>query len=158
MRTVTGRLVSAAAKTLSQFSTIDQAPAAADVQPTTQIASSSEAVSNASVASVPIIADDNSLGLTTESLVGTWSAKTSATEAWAIRFENEGRFLMVYTSSGKNSVSRGQFSITAKRLVLSESAGTTLSGMLETDSNDRFAWKLQDKAGNSLTTLKFFKQ
>ncbi|QDV41746.1 hypothetical protein Enr13x_15890 [Stieleria neptunia] len=93
-----------------------------------------------------------------EPLDGTWSAKTSANDAWAVRFDADGKFVMVHTKSGKNSVSRGTYQTTGDRLVLSESAGVTLTGTLERPSSNAFRWRLQNAGGDVVATLAFSKQ
>ncbi|WP_182865284.1 hypothetical protein [Stieleria mannarensis] len=91
-------------------------------------------------------------------LVGTWSAKTSASDAWAVRFAGDDSFVMVHTKNGKNSVSRGKYNATAERLELNESAGGTLAGTLQRSSADAFRWQLQNSNGDVVATLAFEKQ
>lgn len=92
------------------------------------------------------------------SIAGTWSAKTSATDAWAMRLGSDGQFLMVHAADGKNSTSKGRFQFGNDRLSLGESGGVTLVGAVRWVSNSAFAWDLQDKNGKVLTTLNFKKQ
>ncbi|WP_147869894.1 hypothetical protein [Stieleria maiorica] len=91
-------------------------------------------------------------------LVGTWSAKTSVSDAWAVRFADDASFVMVHTKNGKNLVSRGKYKATANRLELSESAGVTLAGALQRSSADAFRWQLQNSNGDVVATLAFEKQ
>ena len=92
------------------------------------------------------------------SIVGTWSAKTSATDAWAIQLSDDGGFVMVHARGGKNTVSRGQYKFNQSRLTLVESGGLTLKGIVEQPTPKQFSWNLQDANGKTLTTLAFTKQ
>ena len=157
VRAVAERLLSATTKlepilrgALSDAATATAKATASGPVPSTPTAKPTESPSSSSqptVAAQPV-----------PSIVGTWSAKTSANDAWAIRFETDGRFVMVHTRNGKNSVSRGRFQVTIDRLVVSESAEMTLSGGFEKTSEQTFSWKLQDSTGKTLTTLAFTKQ
>ncbi|MCO8124043.1 hypothetical protein NHH03_20025 [Stieleria sp. TO1_6] len=94
----------------------------------------------------------------TFSILGTWSAKTSATDAWAIRFDSDKQFVMVHTRNGKNSVSKGSYQSRDSKLVISETDGVTLQGSIDWVSAEKFQWTLQDKNGKALTKLTFGKQ
>lgn len=74
-------------------------------------------------------------------LNGTWSARISAEEAWAIRFVNDAMFTMVHTRGEKNSISRGNFEQTRDHLKLTENGGLVLGGTLSGNS-DSFRWTL----------------
>lgn len=137
--------------------------AAADVQPI--LASIESKVENAVESKVaeakqttPVASPVAATPPASTLMIGTWSAKTSATDAWAIRLADDGSFVMVHTRSGKNSISRGQYTINQNRLTLSETGGVTLKGTLDQTSQKQFSWKLQDDNGKTLTTLAFSKQ
>lgn len=138
------RLVAAANKTESIASMLGNMP--------TTAASESRQATKPAGSTTPVAATQPT------SVLGTWSAKTSATDAWAIRFNADKKFVMVHTRSGKNSVSRGNYQLTANQLVLSETNGVTLKGQLIRKSEKSFAWKLQNDSGKTLTTLTFKQQ
>ncbi len=145
LRTVAERLALAATKTASIATTVSTKPAVAEVNldETTSARPATTAAGTTSAA---------------KALVGTWSAKTSASDAWAVRFDADGNFVMVHTRNGKNSVSRGTYQATGDRLILSESAGVTLTGTLERPSANAFQWRLQNAGGDVVATLAFSKQ
>ncbi|KAA5547135.1 lipocalin family protein [Roseiconus nitratireducens] len=93
-----------------------------------------------------------------QSLVGTWSAKVSNQDAWAIRINADQTFTMVHTRSGKNAISKGTYRIADQTLVISESGGVSLSGKLSATTAKSFRWTLLDKNGKPATSLDFQKQ
>ena len=155
IRAVAERLVAAAKKTEPITSTImgGQRPAGS------AIAKSVESAAQSTPAQPPP-AQPTTLVSTAKpaSVVGTWSSKTSASDAWAIRFDADNTFVMVHTRSGKNSVSKGSYQATENRLVVSETGGVTLKGQLDRSGEKAFAWKLQNDSGQTLTTLTFTKK
>ncbi|WP_143543820.1 hypothetical protein [Rhodopirellula sp. MGV] len=89
-------------------------------------------------------------------MVGTWSAKVSAKQAWAIRFDDQSNFVLVYTQNGKNQVSQGQFKLADDALIL-QGKGITLNGSV-TMQNDQLIWQLKDANNNPTIKLDFKKQ
>lgn len=89
------------------------------------------------------------------SLAGTWSAKTSQTDGWAVRFEASGNYTLVHTNKGKNTVSKGTYQIENQALILTETNGTRLAGILTTKNANTFQWTLRNKAGIAKMTLHF---
>ena len=79
-------------------------------------------------------------------LVGTWSARISDRDAWAIRLDRDRLFTMVHTRTGKNSVSKGSYQIEGEKLVLHERDGITLTGKLDVISDTAFRWSLDGAA------------
>lgn len=148
IRSVAQRLADAATDSLPLLATLQNKQSAV-------VAATPTGVSPSSASNDP----SNSITETQPaSIEGTWSANTSATDAWAIRFGDDGGFVMVHTSGGKNAVSRGQFRATKNQLTLNETSGVTLSGILDRTAENAFRWKLTDTAGNVTTTLAFVKQ
>lgn len=92
------------------------------------------------------------------SIAGTWSATTSAGDAWAIRFTEPRTFVMVHTRKGSNTVSRGNYSLQGKRLSLKDNAGVTLSGDVREVDAASIEWTLLSASGEQLMTLKLNKR
>ncbi|WP_145212147.1 lipocalin family protein [Planctomycetes bacterium TBK1r] len=155
LRTVAERLALAATKTTGIAATVLTKQAVAGVN-TNDTPPGRPAITSADTTSVATKATATKSAAAT--LVGTWSAKTSASDAWAIRFDADDNFVMVHTRSGKNSVSRGTYQTTGDRLVLSESSGVSLTGTLERTSGNAFRWRLQNTGGDVVATLSFSKQ
>lgn len=103
--------------------------------------------------------------LSADLLVGTWSAKTSTSDAWAVRFGRTGTYTLVHTRNGKNAISKGSYNVSDNRLTLQESTlqksslqeskGTTLTGTVTSHSTTQFSWGLQNGQGQTTTTLQF---
>lgn len=155
LQTAAERLIAAAKKAQPNSTAIgsDQATAGSVVAAAAQPAKAVQPVGSTPEAS-------KAAATTTKlaSVVGTWSAKTSATDAWAIRFNADASFVMVHTRSGKNSVSRGNYTFDSNQLVVSETAGVSLKGQVNRISEKSFAWKLQNDSGQTLITLTFKKK
>lgn len=107
------------------------------------------------------------------SLLGTWSAKRSDQEAFAIRFESANRFKLVHFNNGKSTVSQGTAQLVGGKLVLAGDDGTRISGLFAatrsaanlagaasgSPSNRKaFDWSLTDAAGNVAMKLTFVAQ
>jgi hypothetical protein len=92
------------------------------------------------------------------SLVGTWSAKSSSTDAWAMRLNGDNSFTMVHTRGDKNSVSRGSYQIESEQLAVREKDGVTLRGPFNRTSDKSFSWELQNERRQTLKTLRFVKK
>ncbi|TWT34340.1 hypothetical protein [Blastopirellula retiformator] len=91
--------------------------------------------------------------LTTSSLIGSWSAAKSKTEAIAIRFDAGDKFQLVYIKSGKQTKSSGKFSINGDQLQLVAGEGVRLEGKLEIASATKFTFTPSAAIG----TLQFSK-
>lgn len=89
------------------------------------------------------------------SLLGTWSAKTSTVDGWAVRFDAVGTYTLVHTRNRKNTISKGTYQRTGESLTLTESNGTKLSGPLTMHSDDQFDWSLKNQSGVVSLTLSF---
>lgn len=92
------------------------------------------------------------------SLLGTWSAKTSSTEAWAVRFSADNQFVLVHTRNGKNAVSRGRYQLAANRLSLADAKGLALQGTLTKTSPSALQWSIENNDGQTALSLVFQKQ
>ncbi|MCC9600780.1 hypothetical protein LOC67_09405 [Stieleria sp. JC731] len=89
-------------------------------------------------------------------LVGTWSAKVTESQAWAIRLNADKSFALVHTQGGKNQVSQGSFKIENDKLIL-QGSGLTLKGGV-TLGNKSLAWQLENATGTPTIKLNFKKQ
>ena len=90
-------------------------------------------------------------------LVGTWSAKTSAEQAWAVRFASDRSFTLVHTQGSKNSVSSGNYEVAGSKLTLRGANGINLSGIIHVKQKS-FQWNLETADGKPALTLAFSKQ
>ncbi len=72
------------------------------------------------------------------SLVGTWSAARSKTQAFALQINADGSFNMVTASGGKNAKSTGKYTLSGSTLTLVDTKGTRLSGRVEQTSSKEF--------------------
>ena len=69
--------------------------------------------------------------LNSNSILGTWSARTSATDAWAVRFESNQRFTLVHSRQSKRSdFERAPTGCKPDRLHLVGDDGVSLQGNL----------------------------
>lgn len=91
--------------------------------------------------------------LSTSSLIGSWSAAKSKTEAIAIRFDAGDKFQLVYVKSGKQTKSSGKFSINGDQLQLVGGEGVRLEGKLVIASATKFTFTPSAAIG----TLQFSK-
>jgi hypothetical protein len=82
-------------------------------------------------------------------LVGTWSAVRSATEAFAIQLKSDGKFALVYVNSGKQNRSTGTYSFNGESLNLLGGDGLKLNGAVSNLSEKQFQVEFQP--GSSLT-------
>ncbi|MFT5522840.1 MAG: hypothetical protein ACI9HK_000784 [Pirellulaceae bacterium] len=82
-------------------------------------------------------------------LVGTWSAVQSATEAFAIQLKSDGKFALVYVNSGKQNRSTGTYSFNGESLNLLGGDGLKLNGGVSNLSEKQFQVEFQP--GSSLT-------
>ena len=71
-------------------------------------------------------------------LTGNWSSARSATEAFALRFNADRTFVLVYVNSGKQTRSTGKFTRTGQTLDLVGNDGSKLSGTLTGQSQKQF--------------------
>ena len=78
---------------------------------------------------------------TGNTLTGNWSAARSATEAFALRFNEDGTFVLVYVKSGKQTRSNGKFTQDGTSLALVGDRGLKLSGKLTVESQTRFQFQ-----------------
>ncbi|EAQ79186.1 hypothetical protein [Blastopirellula marina] len=86
-------------------------------------------------------------------LIGAWSAAKSKTEALAIRFDADSKFQLVYVKSGKQTKSKGTFSLQAGTLSLVGDDGIRLQGKLAITSATKFTFTPSATIG----TLEFSK-
>ena len=75
---------------------------------------------------------------TTPSLAGKWVATRSANEAFAIKLNADGTFLLVYVNKGKQTRSNGKFSRNGQQLTLEGSGGVRLSGTVSGQTEKEF--------------------
>jgi hypothetical protein len=82
-------------------------------------------------------------------LVGTWAAVQSATEAFAIQLKSDGKFALVYVNGGKQNRSTGTYSFNGESLNLLGGDGLKLNGAVSNLSEKQFQVEFQP--GSSLT-------
>ena len=83
------------------------------------------------------------------SLTGSWSSARSAKEAFAIRFNADDSFVLVYINDGRQTRSEGKFRQDGTSLDLEGKDGKTLSGTFQWQSEKQFLF--QPKNGAALT-------
>ena len=86
------------------------------------------------------------------SLTGTWTAVRSDKEAFAIRFNADSTFKLIYVKQGQQSKSTGKFTLNGQSLTLVGEGGFRMSGTLSTKSDREFQLTLSNST--SLTFKK----
>lgn len=85
-------------------------------------------------------------------LTGNWSAARSSKEAFAIRFEADGTFQLIYIKDGKQTRSSGKFTQDAQSLTLEGKDGLRLTGSFSLQSEKQF--QFQPRNSTQLTFRK----
>ncbi|MCU0878135.1 MAG: copper resistance protein NlpE [Pirellulaceae bacterium] len=147
------RLAGIAESTASLWETAPATGAIA-AQPTPQAAAPQPAAPSATAAAprqVPAAAPTQVTAAAAAGLVGRWSAARSASEAFAILLNNDGTFTLVYVKDGKQSQSKGQYSITSGQLVLTTAEGAKFSGNLTNVTTKSFDFNPTGSTAGKLT-------
>jgi hypothetical protein len=133
------RLATIAESTASLWE-IAPASGAIAAQPAPQTAPQAAAPSATAAAprQVPAAAPTQVTAAAAAGLVGRWSAARSASEAFAILLNNDGTFTLVYVKDGKQSQSKGNYSVAGGQLVLTTAEGTKFSGNLSNLTSKSF--------------------
>lgn len=92
------------------------------------------------------------------SLAGNWSASFNSDEAFAVRFEQGGRFTLVHLKGKKSTKSVGKIVRNQGELVLQGDDGVQLRCSLSWQNERAFALAIKDSSGNASLTLNFKKQ
>jgi hypothetical protein len=100
---------------------------------------------------VPAAAPTQVTSAAAAGLVGRWSAARSASEAFAILLNNDGTFTLVYVKDGKQSQSKGQYSVASGQLVLTTAEGAKFSGSLTNISSKSFDFSPTGSTAGKLT-------
>ena len=74
-------------------------------------------------------------------LTGVWSAEKSTKEAFAVQFNANGSFNLVYVNNGNQTKSSGKFTVAANQLTLNGADGMKLAGKLTIKSATEFDFK-----------------
>lgn len=74
-------------------------------------------------------------------LTGVWSAEKSTSEAFAVQFNADGSFNLVYVNKGNQTKSSGKFTVAADQLTLNGADGMKLTGKLSIKSTTEFEFK-----------------
>jgi uncharacterized protein (TIGR03066 family) len=90
----------------------------------------------------------------TPSLVGKWSAARSQKEAFAMLLKTDGSFVLVHIKDGKQTRSKGTFTLQGQLLTLSASDGGKLVGTVSNTTDKEFHFQPQS-AGKSSASLTF---
>jgi len=90
--------------------------------------------------------------------VGRWSASLSSGEAFAIQFDDAGRFALVHLKSGKSTKSTGKAVRTGDNLVLQGDTGTKLNCTLAWSNATAFRLTLNDANGKATVKIDFKKK
>jgi hypothetical protein len=100
---------------------------------------------------VPAAAPTQVTAAAAAGLVGRWSAARTASEAFAILLNNDGTFTLVYVKDGKQSQSKGQYSIASGQLVLTTAEGAKFSGNLTNVTSKSFDFNPSGSTAGKLT-------
>jgi hypothetical protein len=100
---------------------------------------------------VPAAAPTQVAAAAAAGLVGRWSAARTASEAFAILLNNDGTFTLVYVKDGKQSQSKGQYSIASGQLVLTTAEGAKFSGNLTNVTSKSFDFNPSGSTAGKLT-------
>lgn len=122
-----------------------------DLNPVVKLNPAAAAENNSSVTSTSVAPSvpGTTLQVQASSLRGTWSAVKSSSEAFAVEFRDDGKFVLVYVNQGKQTRSSGAFVLTSETLTLSGEKGFTLSGAIKSVSDSEFQFRPASRAGNS---------
>jgi hypothetical protein len=126
------------------------APQAAAPQATAPLAAAPSATA-AAPRQVPAAAPTQVTAAAAAGLVGRWSAARTASEAFAILLNNDGTFTLVYVKDGKQSQSKGQYSIASGQLVLTTAEGAKFSGNLTNVTSKSFDFNPSGSTAGKLT-------
>jgi hypothetical protein len=92
--------------------------------------------------------------VTSSTLTGKWSATRSATEAFAIQFNGDGTFVLVYVNGSKQSRSTGKFTLSGESLTLDGQQGFRLTGTVKSLKEKEFEFLPQAAAQGSALLFK----
>lgn len=84
------------------------------------------------------------------SLVGKWAASRSKTEAFAIQFKADEKFVLVYINNGQQSRSKGTYSLESGKLTMVGDDGFRLAGTIDSSSGEQFRFKPEKSNSGSL--------
>jgi len=87
----------------------------------------------------------------TPSLVGKWSAARSKTEAFAVQFNGDNTFVLVYVNGGRQTRSNGKYSVSSSKLTLEGKDGFRLAGSINSPSNSEFRFVPENSTSTGLT-------
>jgi hypothetical protein len=91
---------------------------------------------------------------TSSTLTGKWSATRSATEAFAIQFNGDGTFVLVYVNGSKQNRSTGKFTLSGETLTLEGQQGFRLTGTVKSLKEKEFQFLPQAAAQGSALLFK----
>ena len=91
---------------------------------------------------------------TKASIIGTWSATISESEAFALKINVDKTFQLVHVKGGKSTVSKGTASSLGTKLTLAGD-DTTLNCTISNMTKDKFTLAVNDNAGKTLVSLNF---
>ena len=91
---------------------------------------------------------------TRSTLTGKWSATRSATEAFAIQFNGDGTFVLVYVNSSKQNRSTGKYTLSGETLTLEGQQGFRLTGSVKSLKPKEFQFLPQNAAQGSALLFK----
>jgi hypothetical protein len=135
------------------------------VRPTESVSVVQPATPGSSTASIPptnptstsTAAAAPTVALTsTAQLLGRWSGSRSSTEAFAILFDAQGKFVLVSIQNGKQTRSSGTFGLNETVLTLTGSDGLKLTGTVSLKSESEFDF-LPQTNGATAVALNFRK-
>ncbi len=106
---------------------------------TTTSPSSNPAASGVTPAAAP--SANSGTVVQSSALTGRWSASRAANEAFALRFDANGSFVLVSIKDSKQGKSSGKFSINGSQLTLEGTDGTRLTGTVEMKSASEFSFQ-----------------
>lgn len=72
------------------------------------------------------------------SLVGSWTASRSKTQAFALRLEADGKFALVTVDGTRNAKSSGTYVLGGEKLSLNDAKGGSLAGTIKIQSGSKF--------------------
>ncbi|HEV7282461.1 MAG TPA: hypothetical protein VGN57_19820 [Pirellulaceae bacterium] len=119
----------------------------ADVPASTPAASSTAATNAASAA-------NSGTSAAATSLVGSWTASRSKTQAFALRLDADGKFALVTVDGTRNVQSSGSYVLGSGKLSLNDAKGGSLAGTIAVRSAEEFEFT---PAGGSAAALVFKK-
>ncbi len=149
VKTKLDELTDIAAKTVDLWN-LGETPTAAEdsTEPTTE-----EEVATEAPAAVPA-PEAATPAPKAESLAGTWIATRSETEAFALKINADGTFLLAYVKDKQSSKSQGKASFNGQILVLKGDDGTNLTGTVKLNGE---AFTFTPTGANSSQSFNFKK-